>query len=179
MANYCSFNTDISGAPEKLAELYKRLGDDGRIGYDDYNKIFDETAPEGFEWGTKWVEYSVSYDEGHDWMSITGDTAWYPASGLWQRISEKYEASVDMKYSEPGGDFAGRSEWSNGEMTFSEETTYNEHLYYNDNEYFWDNITNECAGLELDEVIDTLGDLYEKLSDNEKQRIAEIHEAEN
>ena len=179
MANYCSFTTDITGEPEKLAELYKRLGNDGRIGLDDYNKLFDEVADERFDWGTKWIEYSVSYDEGHDWMSISGDTAWYPATGLWQRISEKYEASVDMTYSEPGGDFAGRTEWSNGEMTFSEETTYNEHLYYNDNEYFWDNITNDCVGLELDELIDGLGDLYEKFSDNEKQRIAEIHEAEN
>ena len=179
MANYCSFETTISGEPDRLAVLYKRLGDDGRIGFDDYDKLFDEPAPEGFDWGSKWVEYSVSYDEGHDWMSISGDTAWYPASGLWQRISEKYDASVESTYSEPGGDFAGKDDWSGGENTFSEQMTYNEHLYYNDYEYFWDNLTNECAGLDLEDVIDSIGSVYEKMSDGEKQRVAEIHEAEN
>ena len=179
MANYCSFETNISGEPEKLTELYKRLGEDGRIGFDDYNKFFDEVAPDNFEWGTKWVEYCVSYDEGDEWMSISGDTAWYPASGLWQRISEKYEASVDTTYSEQGGDFAGKDSWENGEKTFSEEMTYTEHLYYNDYEYFWDNITNECAELDLEDVIVGLGSIYEKMSDNEKQRIVEIHTTEN
>lgn len=179
MANYCSFETNISGEPEKLTVLYKRLGEDGRIGFDDYNKFFDEVAPDNFEWGTKWVEYCVSYDEGDEWMSISGDTAWYPASGLWQRISEKYEASVDTTYSEQGGNFAGKDSWENGEKTFSEEMTYTEHLYYNDYEYFWDNITNECVELDLEDVIDGLGSIYEKMSDNEKQRIVEIHTTEN
>jgi hypothetical protein len=144
-----------------------------------HRRIIDETAPEGFEWGTKWIEYSVVYDDGQDWMSISGDTAWYPASGLWQRISEKYEASVETTYSEPGGNFAGKDEWNCGENTFSEEMTYSEHLYYNDYEYFWDNLTNECAGLDLEEVIDGIGTIYEKMSDNEKKRIVEIHESEN
>lgn len=176
MANYCTFETNISGEPEKLSELYKRLGDDGRIGFEDYDKLFDEPAPWNFEWGTKWVEYSVSYEEGEDWMTISGDTAWYPASGLWQRISDKYETSVDTTYSEPGGDFAGNTEWVNGEMTHSEEMTYNEYLYYNDNEYFWDNITNEYEGSDLEDVIDGLGELYEKMSDGDKQRLSEILE---
>jgi hypothetical protein len=179
MANYCSFETNISGEPERLVELYKRLEEDGRIGFDDYNRLFDETAPEGFEWGSKWIEYSVSYGEGQDWMSISGDTAWYPATGLWQRISEKYETSVDTTYSEPGGNFAGKDSWENGEKTFSEEMTYNEHLYYNDYEYFWDNITNECVGLDLEDVIDSIGIIYEKMSDVEKQRVADIHQYEN
>ena len=179
MANYCSFDTNISGEPEKISELYKRLEEDGRIGFDDYDRLFDETVPEGFQWGSKWIEYSVSYGEDQDWMSISGDTAWYPASGLWQRISEKYETSVDTTYSEPGGNFAGKDEWNYGEKIFSEEMTYTEHLYYNDYEYFWDNITNECVGLDLEDVIDGIGIIYEKMSDVEKQRVTDIHQSEN
>lgn len=179
MANYCSFDTNISGAPEKLSELYKRLGESGTIGLENYDKLFDEKAPDSFDWGSKWVEYSISYDEGHDWMTISGDSAWYPATGLWKRISEKYEASVDCTFSEPGGDLAGKIEWENGEETYREEMTYNEHLYYNDREYFWDNLTNECCGVELDELIDGLGELYESMSESEKQRVAEIHSQEN
>jgi hypothetical protein len=57
--------------------------------------------------------------------------------------------------------------------------TYTEHLYYNDYEYFWDNLTNECTGLDLEGVIDGIGEIYEKMSDNEKKRIVEIHESEN
>lgn len=179
MANHCSFYTTISGDSERIAELSKRLGESGTLGLKDYDNLFDEKAPEDFEWGSKWMEFWCEYDEGSDTIILQGDTAWQPICGLWERISEKYEVFVETSYTEPGCGFAGKDEWNNGEHTLCEESSYIEHLYYNDNDYFWDEITNNSTYMEFDELVEDLGLLYEKLSDNEKQRISDIHIQEN
>jgi hypothetical protein len=179
MANDCTFYTTISGDPEKIAKLSNRFGESGRIGLGDYDNFFDEPATDGFEWGSKWMDFYTEYDEGSDMLIVQGDTAWQPISGLWQRISEKYDLFVETSYSEPGCGFAGKDEWNNGEHTLCEESTYMEHLYHNDSEYFWEEIKNNVTYMELDELIDDLGDLYEKLNKIEKERIVEIHIAEN
>jgi hypothetical protein len=177
MANICTFSTTIQADPEKLAVLKSRLDDNGRLGLDSYDKLFDDVAPDDFEWGSKWMDYSVVYDDGGDWMEISGDTAWGPVSGLWQRISEKYDATVETTYDEPGSDFGGTAEWQNGENLYHNETRYMEHVYNNDNDYFWDEVESRSYDYSLEEIIDDLGDLYEKLSNGEKQRINEMHQS--
>lgn len=176
MANNCTFSTTITADPERLTVLKERLGEDGRLGLESYNNLFDEQAPEGFDWGSKWTEYSVEYYDGEETMYVSGDTAWGPVTGLWQRISEKYEAVVETKYEEPGCDFGGSQEWSNGECTFQKETTYMQHVYDNDQDYFWDEIESKCYDYTMEEIIDDLGELYESLADFEKKRISDLHE---
>ena len=107
MANDCTFYTTITGDPEKIAKLSNKLGESGRLGLGDYDNFFDEPAPNDFEWGSKWIDFQTEYFEGSDTLIVQGDTAWQPISGLWQRISEKYDLFVETSYTEPGCGFAG------------------------------------------------------------------------
>lgn len=179
MANNCTFYTTITGDPEKIAKLSNKLGESGRVGLGDYDNFFDEPAPNDFEWGSKWMDFYTEYFEGSDTLIVQGDTAWQPISGLWQRISEKYDLFVETSYTEPGCGFAGQDIWDNGEHTLCEESSYIEHIYHNDNEYFWDEVTNMASYMEFDELIKEFGELYETLSEHEKERITEIHTTEN
>lgn len=179
MPNYCTFETTICGDAENLQSLKERLGESGILGVEEYDNLFDEPARKYFEWGSKWMQFYIEYSEGEDSMYISGETAWNPISGLWQRISEKYDVSVSTTYAEPIVGFAGKDEWKSGEKTFGEEMTYIEHLYHNDYEYFWDSLVKNCAGTELGEAISALGRAYEKMSDSERRKVAEIHQAEN
>ena len=179
MPNYCTFETKIYGAAEKLQSLKERLGESGILGVEDYDGLFDEPARKYFDWGSKWMQFYVEYSEGEESMYISGETAWSPISGLWHKISEKYDVSVSTSYAEPIAGFAGRDEWKSGEKTLCEEMTYIEHLYHNDYEYFWKNLAKRCAGIDLGKAISDLGVIYEKMSDGERQRVADIHEAEN
>jgi hypothetical protein len=175
MANNCDNRLEISGEPENLKKLYEKLKSNNTLHLENYPTIF-ESVEENYSWGSKWQQLDVDYYEGEDNMTIMGDSAWGPAIGLWKKVSKDYQLAIELTYSEPGGDIAGVMSWEDGELIDEKEMTYMEYLYHYDNDYFYDEVGYRSEYSPLDELIDELGDIYESLSDSEKERVRNIHE---
>jgi hypothetical protein len=176
MANYCDTKVRISGDPENLQKLVEKIGEENSFHIENYETLF-ESIDDVEDWGSKWQNFSeVDYYNGDDIMFITGESAWGPADGLWKKISKDYNVSVTCEYSEPGMGFAGVINWLNGEETDREEMSYNQYLYENDNEYFWENLGYQCECETLEEVIESLGNLYDSFDESEKEKLEEIHQ---
>lgn len=173
MANYCNTNVRISGEPEDLQRLFDKIGETTTFSSETYGTLF-ESVDDVDDWGSKWQVMYPDYS-GDTMMFITGESAWNPADGLWKKISKEYNVEVTLEYSEPGMGFAGITSWNDGEEIERQEMSYYEYLYENDTEYFWDEIGYKCECFTLEEVIDDLGEIYEDMSEFEKDRLKEIH----
>lgn len=174
MANYCDTKVTISGEPEDLQRLFNKIGETTTFSSETYQELF-ESVDDVEDWGSKWQVINPDYYPGDTMLFITGESAWGPADGLWQKISKDYNVEVTLEYAEPGMGFAGITSWSDGKEIDRQEMSYFEHLYKNDNDYFWDEIGYKCEYSSLEEVIDDLGEVYENMDDFEKEKVQEIH----
>ncbi len=176
MANYCDTKVRISGEPEDLKRLFEKIGENTSFHSDNYQTLF-ESIEDVDDWGSKWQNFSeIDYYDGDTFMYITGESAWSPAEGLWKKISKDFNVSVTCEYSEPGMGFAGITNWVDGEETDRQEMSYYEYLYDSDNEYFWEDLGYQCECSSLEEVIESLGDVYENFDDVEKNQLEELHQ---
>lgn len=176
MANYCDTKVRISGEPEDLKRLFEKIGENTSFHSDNYQTLF-ESIEDVDDWGSKWQNFSeIDYYDGDTFMYITGESAWSPAEGLWKKISKDYNVSVTCEYSEPGMGFAGITTWVDGEETDRQEMSYYEYLYDSDNEYFWEDLGYQCEYSSLEEIIESLGDVYENFDDTEKNQLEELHQ---
>jgi hypothetical protein len=179
MANDCSNKVRITGKKENLENLYERfqiseIKETNALFAGNFGIMFESS--EEVEWGSKWQTFEdISFD-GQSTISIYGDSAWGPATGFWQKISEEFDVNIEVEYSEPGCNLGGEIVYENGEETLNEETTYWDFIYQKENDYFWDEISNRCEYSSLEEITEELGELYSSLSDEEKSRINQIHE---
>jgi hypothetical protein len=180
MANDCDCKIRITGEAEDVSRLNKKLQCDeiqnnGSLHSGNYEILF-ESCDDVEDWGSKWQVFSnIDYSEGDTMMFIDGYSAWAPAEGLWQKISKDFNLNVEVEYSERGMNFAGVTEFSDGEESRRDEMTYWEYLYEYDSEYFWDNISEMCEWDSLDGIKESLGDFYYTLDDTEKDKISELH----
>lgn len=181
MANDCDYKVRITGEPEDLQKLYNRLQCDevqskGSLHVDNYSLLFDSC--DGVEdWGSKWTTFNnIDFSEGDTMMFIDGYSAWGPTEGLWKKMSLDYNLNLNLEYSEPGVGFAGIVEYNDGVETLHDKLTYWEYLYENDNEYFWEEIGYKAECFTIDEITSDLGETYDNFSDDEKQKLVEIHQ---
>ena len=177
MANYCSCNIVISGDENDIKRLFDKLNSEelkGKNLHSENIPLLFESVDEKYDWGSKWQIIDSMEFEG-DTLYLYGDSAWKPADGLWEKISKDYNATVSCEYSEPGCDFAGKTIWENGEETFREEMAYLEYLYQSDNDYFWDEVGYKCEYDSIETVIEDLGDIYNKFSESEIEKLNEVH----
>jgi hypothetical protein len=180
MANDCSNKVRITGKKENLEKLYERFQMDEKkeknaLFTSSYGIMF-ESSKEVEEWGSKWQTFNdISFD-GESSISIEGDSAWVPATGFWQKVSEEFNVNLEIEYSEPGCNLAGEIAYESGEETKNNEMTYWEFIYEKENDYFWEEIGYRSEYSALDEITEELGDVYSGMSDEEKNRLAEIHE---
>jgi hypothetical protein len=179
MANNCSNYITIEGESENLKKLHQRinevvpkLGQSLNLG--NYGDLFDTAPGEGYEYSSKW-QTIYELDLSDDMLIIEGDSAWWPADGLWKAISKEYSLTIEVKYEEPGEDFAGRVTFEGGEETYREETTYMEHIYKEERDYFWEEIANKSEWTCFEDLVSDLGDFYETLPEKDKERIKEVH----
>jgi hypothetical protein len=176
MANYCDTKVRISGDPENLKKLFDKIGEENSFHSENYEILFESTD-DVEDWGSKWQNFSeIDYYNGDDMMFITGESAWGPADGLWKKISKDFNVCVTCEYSEPGMGFAGITTWVDGEETDRQEMSYYEYLYDSDNEYFWEDLGYQCEYSSLEEIIESLGDVYENFDDTEKNQLEELHQ---
>jgi hypothetical protein len=180
MANDCDYKVRITGEPENLTKLNQSLKCEeietkGSLHADNYNILF-ESCEDVEDWGSKWTVFSnIEYYEGDSMMFIEGYSAWSPTEGLWKKISKDFEVSLECEYSERGMDFAGITRWNDGEEIAREEMTYWEYMIETDTEYFWEEIGYQCEWDSLEGVKETLSSIWNKLTEEEIQKIEEIH----
>lgn len=72
-------------------------------------------------WGTKWGIYEASIlDDVLDKVILEYQTAWSPATGLWQKVSKQFpELKLESKFVDEGGDYCGEESYQNGAIIFS------------------------------------------------------------
>jgi hypothetical protein len=103
-------------------------------------------------WGTKWDAYDCYVNELlKDYCSISFDTAWSPPIPYYLALSKKYPLlKIEIEYSEPGMDFAGRQSYFDGELIDDVEMTYSEYEYLEDYpswfDRFYDTLEDDCYG---------------------------------
>jgi Ferredoxin-like domain in Api92-like protein len=68
-------------------------------------------------WGTKWTAEVCGSSKRRGKFTISFDTAWAPATGVVERLSQKYpDLTFELYYEESGCCFAGTKIWKAGEV---------------------------------------------------------------
>ena len=116
------FNTlfpqpDWKNTPNSKGELPKKeqmKNPDGSILWETYNFPDGKNDDRWYHWcidnwGTKWDmcdKFTAEIDEG--WAEFGFNTAWGPADGIYQKITEDFpDVGISWFYDEPGMEFAG------------------------------------------------------------------------
>jgi hypothetical protein len=153
MPNWCNNNIKISGTKENIAKFLT----DVKENESDFlvSGIFPEIQDNEFRntIGTKWdIEKCEVYVSGIEtidlisledimpnYIELSYVTAWSPSLGFSKLISEKYNFTIEHTYGEGGCDFAGRTDFENGEVISEVEYTFLEGMYKEENDIFWEN----------------------------------------
>ena len=195
MPNWCSNYITISGEESNMKPIYDLLKSE----VDDlfmstlvpengeFEKIKDGghflLSPYVEYYGTKW-DFKVAECDTNTLeptlIDFSVSTAWSPPEPFCKRLSEKYNVDVEISFSEPGCNFAGRSQYSNGEVIEDVTYSYREGMYYLENEIFWSDVDSdlewmfcENPNITLDEV---LGTMYPFITDKKDiETLTEIY----
>lgn len=170
MPNWCSNKIIIYGNEDKINEIFSKMEKSEQI-FKDLIGLDEDMTMEKYEkggwydhntnrYGTKWdISANDSYiDKVENIITLECETAWSPPEAFCQTLSEMYGVNVEITYLEGAMDFAGKSEYSDGEEINSSEYCYHEGLYILDNEAFWEYINvhveffKDDEGMSFDEV---------------------------
>jgi len=148
MANNCYNQINIEGKEKEIDILLENivLHDNGMVHFE---KIQDNLRLEGHYpdiFGTKWFDVDIERISKEE-VIISGDSAWAPALGLFQKLSEFLPSlNIDYFYEEIGSDFCGNAEIKEGiihddcrsywEGKFKEASGFAYELFFDDVEYF-------------------------------------------
>jgi hypothetical protein len=168
MPNYCINEIKITGDNNKIIGITKKIKSSKNgllfetlIGK--HPKYTDENWYEkNCEWfGCKWdvIINECNIEFGDDFIIINPQTAWSPPEPFCKTLSQKFNVNVEIFYFEPGMDFAGRSEFYNGDLI--DEINYDdcqEGKYELNNERFWQD--EECDYLDEDRLDGSTLDEY-------------------
>ena len=186
MANDCWNNVVITGDQDILIKLKERF-DAQEKGY-----LFTSTYATMFEGSPNGIEEDLTdYDFGSkrldcgnleledDKLTFAGDSAWSPPMEFYGLLSQAWGVTVDVKYDERGMDFAGHTQYVNGQIEIDEEWTYWEYLYLNDREQFSEEIVEHAGWCETyQEVIDNLSpDKWKTKTDFDPEKYREMFES--
>ena len=190
MPNWCNNYITISGEESNMKPIYDFFTESEKTPDvnsfvmstlvpedDDFQRIKESgeflLTPYTEFWGCKW-DFSVNEsncDITPTFITLSPSTAWSPPEPFCKRLSEKYGVDVEISFSEGGADFAGRSQYSNGEVVEDVTYSYREGMYYLETETFWCEVEGdlewmfcENPDITLDEV---LGQMYPFITDKE------------
>lgn len=141
MANDCWNMAIIKGDEVTLKKIEEKFNssENGVFSMNNYKSLFDSDVSDMVEddFGSKRFTPSVSMEDGE--LHISGDSAWSPMIGLFERICVEWGVEAELEYDEMGYDFAGRIVWdSKGVEVVNEEFTYWERLCMKDQDNFWE-----------------------------------------
>lgn len=141
MPNWCDNALTITGSPERIAQLRQALGDNveplqlARLNPHEPSDEDVRAHPMGqalqaisgevgwyesniARFGTKWEISDVSEEVADDSVTYYFSTAWSPpVEAVEAFVAENRDVHVRLEYDEPGMDFSGYQEWTNGEET--------------------------------------------------------------
>ena len=141
MANDCWNMAIIKGDEVTLKKIEEKFNssENGVFSMNNYKSLFDSDVSdmEEDDFGSKKFTPSISMEDGE--LHISGDSAWSPMIGLFERICVEWGVEAELEYDEMGYDFAGRIVWdSKGVEVINEEFTYWERLCMKDQDNFWE-----------------------------------------
>ena len=158
MANDCWNKVIIKGDEATLKKIEEKFNssENGIFSMSNYQSLFDSDVSDMDEddFGSKRFSPSVELEDGQ--LFISGDSAWSPMIGLFERICVDYGVGAELEYDEMGYDFAGRVVWdSKGVEVENEEWTYWERLCMKDQDNFWEEMQWRFENYEsVDELIE-------------------------
>jgi hypothetical protein len=135
MANYCYNHAAFTpnGSLENL-ELFRSAISKYRgkcIGSTEFFEILGSEAPESFdaynEFGSRWFDLDV--DDMGDLIVLSGSSAWSPVSEFFRKLCVKFNLNVESTFEEPGCDFGGYYDVSDGEVVRDKTFTYNQYQW--------------------------------------------------
>lgn len=170
MPNWCNNVISITGTKENMKDIYvffMTANEDAFIMSslipedDDFHKIVEKNdfilSPYSTFYGTKWDfqinDISIFYII-EDSVGFNVSTAWSPPNSFCQRLSKKFNVTVDISYEEGGCAFVGMKQYANGDETDSiDYDNYWEGLYNLLPDDFWSRMeTYDLDGRNFDDV---------------------------
>ena len=195
MPNWCSNQITIYGDKKGLKQLKSIFNDMDKNNEKVFESLIGRSKPdlskeewEAGSWyngnidhfGCKWdVHYgSLNLEVDEDSITISPETAWSPPDMFCRELSKIYNVSVEILYSEPGSDFAGKSIFTPDDET-TEDYTYREGLYVLDNESFWYEIQSDLEyGIEEEQTAEEFADGYPYVSESDRLEIISLFNEE-
>lgn len=148
MPNICNNNFIISGSKVHLdiiIVILNSLNADQKI----FNALVGKPKDSNEEamtayYGTKWdvpkSQLQYSFDPAFG-IIANMETAWEPATGFYEKLSEKYAVNINVEFDSINDDVKGKLVYENGIVTERKDYRYMEGIYYldtsNDKADFW------------------------------------------
>ena len=162
MANHCYNHIEITNVNsveiEKIKKWIKTYKDFNYLN-DWVNSIIDiehqltpnhEENGDPREYGARWFDV-CNLNETEDSITISGDSAWSPMTGLCKALSSQFECDIQIDFQESGCDFGGQDYYSCGNKSINFEGSYREYLYWNEG---YDVVENENSWVETVEELE-------------------------
>lgn len=184
MPNWCSNSIKITGTKKQISTIKKILED---IKKSDDPCVFEKlvgapdeksTTTQSDFWGTKWdvCVDDCSFTFSDKIIRLYPATAWSPPIAFGIKLSKKFGVNLEMIYSEPGINFAGKSIIEKGKLVEDLEYGYMEGLYYFDDELFWQELNNNLEYMQENKDLDKKEILseYPFLSKTDKKELTKL-----
>ena len=156
MPNWCSNSIVITGDKDKIKKIKRVLqsmdtkqdnvgvfqtlvGKDDNISESQFHggAWYEHNIDRyGCKWDINWDDSNIDTDSD-DCITMSPQTAWSPPEGFCRLLSQQYGVDVQLEYSEPGCDFAGKLSITADGDEESESYGYLQGLYFIDEDYFW------------------------------------------
>lgn len=184
MANHCWNWAHIEGSKENLdlleAKLKEATSETRHLWYQTFYHVIGQPVPDPEtdtydDFGTRW--FDADWDRDSDTSAtLSGDSAWSPPSQFFRKLSEVYGLTIESEYEEPGCDFGGYYDCSNGEVTRDESYSYNYYRLMQDKDNFMHNLLENigCGTYEdYEDFVSYNGDLLAELTPQDIKDIKE------
>ena len=183
MANNCYNFATLIGSKESLDLLEARLIESKKetphLWYGTFHQVLGIEVPENGDtytiFGTKWFDAEWNRESDTD-ATLSGDSAWSPPSEFFRKLSDVYQLTIESEYEEPGCDFGGYYNCSNGEILRDDTYSYNMFHLVENRQYFMKKICEDITYGTYDDYEDFAKhneDVVQALSPKEIEEIKE------
>ena len=113
---------------------------------------------------------TIDYNDNS--IHILGECKDIPIEYFWVELSINNNVYIEFSNSKSN---SGIIQITNGEIIKKELLSYYEYLYYYDNDYFWNEIEFNIDILSQTDLIDKIGEFYDKINEADKETISDLY----